>query len=170
MRNRRLLINALIPLSTFIAGVLAPIIVDRITKGVTTEQQITLLILLSFALALIVLAIVNSVFFQEAQESQQKISQQLERLSRQFGLKVEFVEDTEQDPGLSYERTTELIRNAQNSLVFVDYWIQTTDYLLQNTGSSYDRRQAYYTAIIEQIRRHRYQLGCHPESCVKGRW
>lgn len=162
MRNRRWIIDVVIPLGTFIAGIIAPIIVDRITKSVTSEQQITLLILLSFALAFIVLAIVNSEFFQEVQKGQYKLGEQLERLGREYGLKVEFVEDTEKNPGLSYERTTELILNAQSSLVFVDCWIQTADYLLQATRSSYDRRQAYYAAIIEQIRKHQDQTGPTP--------
>lgn len=171
MSRRSLFIKVIIPIITLLVGAVFPILFDRITKEFT-EQQVTLLVILIFSLAAAVLVITYSVLFEQTRDDQQKINSgqmdilsavssgrtsilnEVRRLADQYGLLVEFIEESSDDEGITYERTTTLIEEAYESLVFLDAWVQTTQYHLGSSRAN-ARRQAYYNAIINQIEKHK---------------
>jgi hypothetical protein len=171
MSRRSLLIKIIVPIITLLVGAVFPILFDRITKEFT-EQQVTLLIILIFSLAATVLVITYSVLFDQTRDDQHKINSgqidilnevksgrisildELKRLADQFGLVVDFIEESPDDEGITYERTTKLIEEAEDSLIFLDAWVQTTHYHLESPRAA-ARRQAYYDAIINQIEKHK---------------
>lgn len=163
MSKRSLIIDIVVPIITFSAGVIVPILFDRLTKGVVNEQQLTLAVLLGFLLVLIALIIVNAIFFRESHDvqkevitGQRNIQNHLEELAYEFGLGVEFIVEEAGNEGITYEKTRQLIEGAQDSLVFLDAWVQTKDYFL-GTPLAAQRRQAYYDAIIQQIENHKHE-------------
>lgn len=162
MSRRSLTIDILVPVITFLAGVVVPIIFDKLTNGAFNEQQLTLLIILSFVLVLVALIIANATFFRETHSGQETIiSEQkqiissIELLAQRFGLVIEFIKEPLENSGITYERTRQLIENAQESLVFLDAWVQTTDYFF-GTPLAQQKRQAYYNAILKQIEKHEH--------------
>ena len=142
--------------------IVIPILFDRLTKGIATEQQLTLIVILGFILALIALVITNSIFFRETTKgheellhNQGELVNQVELLASEFGLLVHFIEEPLDNSGITYERTRQLIEQAQTSLVFLDAWVQTKDYFL-GTDLAQERRKSYYNTIVNQIEKHKH--------------
>lgn len=88
-------------------------------------------------------------FCQKLGSGQAAINRGIEQLSNFLGLTVRFVDETK---GESYQESIELIKRAQKSLTFVDFWVQTDEYLEDHPPAE---RQIYYDAILEQIEKHR---------------
>lgn len=73
MLNRRLARNTLVTLSIFLAGVVVPVLFDRLTKGITTDQQITLLLLILFFMAQIISMIIIYSIFKDIHEEKTNV-------------------------------------------------------------------------------------------------
>ena len=162
MVNRQTIMKILVPFITFVAGILIPIVLDKIIKGAFTDFQILViaLVILSFLFTALVIAL--TVVFSETKdvhgqviEIQKEFITLLNKTSNQFGLLVEFIVDTPgTNDGASYEVSKKLILEAKQSIVFLDAWTQTRDYT--TTPDANKKRQAYYHAIIQQIEDHKF--------------
>jgi hypothetical protein len=141
----------LIPSITFILGALVVKILEEYLK----ERDPVLLALEALILCTVVLVYVTIAGLRHANASNETTSVAMERLAEALGLSVRYVEDGE--TGESYRRATELVRGAQESLTFVDLW---QPYAYGSDDSERGRsRGAFYSAIIDQVERHRNDDG-----------
>lgn len=145
MTNRSKLTSIAVGISTFLAGVLAQLIFDKLNNE--------LVIFISSALIMVSLIFVVSIFVFETRDANRQIFDKLDAVTKKFGLTVDYVEDgLGEHEGMTYERTKQIIENAQSSLYFVDFWVQSGDYL-QGKPLARNRRKEYYDAIIERIKK-----------------
>ncbi len=144
-----------VPLATFLVGVLAPVVFEAVATRIVTSADMLISGILAVVVVLLLLLIVTiGALTQQTQRDKTLVLAQLERLSRQFGLRAEYVEEQRgKEGGMTYERTRELIEQSQSSLVFVDFWVQTGNYYKRQPAAR-QRRQAYYQAIVDQIEKH----------------
>lgn len=167
MNKQNLVMKILVPVSTFIAGIFVPFLLDRLTKGANSEQQLTLLTLVGFLLALIVLVIAISVIFFEIHsahktifEHHTDITSKIDEISSRLRIIVQYIEDSPNgNEGLSYEVTRKFVEEAQTSLIILDAWQQRKDYPLirfPQDSRVLKRRQDYYISIIQQVEKHKY--------------
>ncbi len=68
----------------------------------------------------------------------------LDSLKSRFMLEVELIPDRDR----AYERAKELVEEAQESLIFLDYWVETESY------STSPARRNYYETIVKRIEEH----------------
>src|SRR5207248_1405935 len=103
-----------------------------LTKGIITEQQLTLLVIIIISLVLIVLVIVIYIVFLETDhvhkdimDIQKEITLKIDKATEQFGLVVEFIreefvdEKKEKIEGVTYDVSRKLIENAETSIVYL---------------------------------------------------
>src|SRR5437016_5947511 len=108
MPRRAFFLKVIVPIISLLVGASFPILFDRITKEVT-DLQVILLVILIFSLAALALVITYSVLFEQTHEGQQKIASgqldilnEVKRLADQFGLLVEFIEESPGNEGITY--------------------------------------------------------------------
>ncbi len=163
MQNQRRLIAILVPGFTFLVGILAQIIFDRLGNQFAQNDALIIEItLLAVVMVNVALIIVLSMVFGQAVDERRELFDRFDRMTRRFGLSAEFVEDGPgENGGKTYEATRYLIEKAQRSLFFVDFWVQSHDYHLKDSNTK-RRRQEYYDAIITQIEKHASNPGETP--------
>lgn len=145
-------IRVLVPVATFVAGVIVQLLTDRLTnKSITTSTRLIGASLGGLALVVAILAIIISFDYADRLRQINSLGQNIDHMIRKFGLSVEFIADHPgADDGLTYERIQQLIAKAKTSLVFVDFYTETAAYRT-NRGVSYRRRRTYYAEILRQI-------------------
>lgn len=148
----RRLTRVVVPVATFIAGVLAQLLADRLTsKSINTPTRIIGAAEGGLAIVIVILTIVIAFDYRDRLQQLNLLSDSMERISQRFGLSVEFVPDHPgPDDGMTYERTRQLISHAQRSLVFVDFYTESGAYRAPR-GVSHGRRRSYYDEILRQI-------------------
>jgi len=141
-----------IPIGTFIGGVVAQLIFDRLTNNkFSTSTRLIAATTAGLVIVVVILAIVVAFDYADRLRQFNLLGERIEGLSRLFGLSVEFIEDHPgADEGLTYERTRQLISQAQRSIVFVDFYAESGSHRAEGE-ISHLRRQAYYEEILHQI-------------------
>jgi hypothetical protein len=140
-----------VPVSTFVAGVLAQLLAQELTSDlVDTGARIVAATLGGVVIVLVLLIVLISFDYSDRVHQQNTISHEIERLSARFGLSVEFVADESgPDDGMSYDRMRQLVSQARRSVVFVDFWAEGPHPLGQEHVRQ--RRASYYNEIVRQI-------------------
>jgi hypothetical protein len=148
----------------FAGGIVASVLLDELWKGkITRENDFVLYVLLGLLLLLIILVGVLSLYFKELKITRETLNKQISDIANQFGLSVEFVSDEDGygAEGITYDRTRQLIENAKKSLVFLDFWVQTGNYIAEN-DKSYSARDAYYITILNKLKEFEHHDGENP--------
>lgn len=151
--NTRARIIALgLPIITFISGMLVQLFVqDLWSDRFSTPEIVTLAAVLGAVLVLFCLAVLVAVDYRERTIERGFVSASLEEITRKFGISVEFIPDGDHKAmGLTYSRTRELVERARKSLVFVDFWVATGDYL-EGKPDAKGNREKYYESIVAGI-------------------
>ncbi len=163
MKKRLILFKLLPPVGAFLIGLFVPIALDSQIRNLLPDGWTVLLSILVAVLVMQGISIVLlATTFSEFKQDRSVITTQLDEMGRRFGLRVEFVEeDDDTNAGKTYEATTRLIQRAKTSLLFVDFWVKTSNYH-ERVPSAKGKRQEYYDAIIEQIRNHKNHSGERP--------
>jgi hypothetical protein len=168
LQNNRLpvAVQVLVGVFLFVGGVAFESLLDRgLTNAFEGTQGKRWLILLLLTVAAIVLTIVASVLILslrailekldiEHRTTREKVNDSYEAIMKnvesRFGITAEYISDKKQDSsGLTYKATQRLIEQAKERLLFVDWWVESSEY-----GDSPERKE-YYRAITERIRNHR---------------
>ena len=141
-----------VPIATFVAGVLAQLLADRLTnRSINTPNRIIAAALGGLAIVVVILTIIIAFDYSDRLKQLNLLGDSMEQISRRFGLSVEFVPDHPgPDDGMTYERTRQIIAHAERSLVFVDFYTESGAYRT-NRGVSHSRRRAFYEEILRQI-------------------
>jgi len=158
LRNRRVVGQAITAAATFLAGIAVSVFADQakgnivphpksgdetILSHLSNQLYVTQMLL---AVLTVVVALSASVQF-------------LVILKNDFNdraLTARFVLDGEaNESGKTYQETTRLINEANESLYFVDYWVQTPNYegevQTESGAAKHKRRSEYYKAIERKI-------------------
>jgi hypothetical protein len=148
----RRIIKVAVPIGTFVAGVLAQLLLDRLTnKSIDTPTRIMAAAIGGLAIVVVILIIVVAFDYVDRMHQINSISVDINGLTQRFGLSVEFMPDRlGRDDGMTYERTRQLISRAQRSLVFVDFYTESGSYRSARDAQR-SRRRSYYSEILRQI-------------------
>jgi len=165
LQNNRLpvAVQVLVGIFLFVGGVAFESLLDRGFANVFEGSQgKRWLILLLFAVAAIVLTIVASVLILSLraildkldtehrttrEELNEKYRAIMENVESRFGITAEYISDKKLDrSGLTYKATHRQIDEAKERLLFVDWWVESSEY-----GDSPERKD-YYRAITQRIR------------------
>lgn len=94
----------------------------------------------------------RSDFLATYSDTKERLELGLDRLSSGLGMIVaEYIsESSETVTGQTYERTIEILSGASEEIVFLDYWIETSGYVDQNSPS-FELRQSYYDTILAKV-------------------
>jgi hypothetical protein len=141
-------VQIVVALSLFIGGIGFERLLDIGFAEVFTGQQGAIaLIMLLFALGAFVLTIVTSILIGHFIHGHRAI---LEGVESRFGITAQYVPDKGvHGSGVTYTETRKLIERANKSLIFVDWWVGTSDH------PESQARKEYYQAIPKRIRRYR---------------
>lgn len=109
------------------------------------------------ALAMVLVAVVAIAVFDSQEqavrdkaEEANAVFDKIDGLARRLGVTAEIVPEDEN--GATYVRSTELIKDASESLLFVDIWAPPDGRPYQEPGSRRDAaRRAYYETIVEWL-------------------
>ena len=144
-----------IPALTFVLGVVAQQKLQEYFQGpesgvLTTLVLVSVVGVLSVCIGVMSYSSSEDLHFVVSglNEQSDRTQELLTTLRDSLGLSVTFLEDGAS--GASYRRAAELIRDAQESVTFVDYWEPYQDYQSEATGvpdQVADARDEYYSAI-----------------------
>lgn len=141
-----------VPLGTFLAGVIVQLLAQELTTGLLDTP--TRLIGAGLGGVILMIAILFLVVGTDVRERRQQIlhvENTIATISQKLGISVEFIPDSPERDGMTYERTRQLISQAKKSLVFVDFWLETGSYREGYSGGP-EKRNGYYDEILGQIR------------------
>jgi hypothetical protein len=152
-KGKRVAIAVGVPFLTFISGIVVQLIFsDFSSKILTTADRVIICVLAAMLIVLVGLVLLLASENRERYQVRSEINARLEEISKKFGISVEFTPDNDGlTQGLTYLRTKELIERARKSLVFVDFWVATGDYL-KDKPQAKDNRDLYYETILARIR------------------
>ena len=137
-----------IPSATFILGIILQTLLQK-----WLDQRDPLLLSLSILIFSVTIVLIISVYSLNFIDKRFDFSDNmLVDISKRTGLIVEYIEDG--NSGKSYQRTTELLRNSQSSLTFVDYWEPYRSYQKQANDVP-SVRSDYYNEVKKQVDRHK---------------
>lgn len=153
-----------VPVATFVLGVLAQQLLQDYLASRDAVELGLLIVALCVAATVILIGLQTRAHARGIQGVHDAISiqsdqtaQALARLAVRSGLAVEYVDDA--GVGSSYTRAAEVIRNASESLTFVDLWEPFEGYQSEETTSDADdtrpAREDYYAAIEQALERHK---------------
>ena len=137
--------SILIPTITFIFGIFAQILIER---WVSFKDPVV------FSFVLIMICLIITILMLELNDKKiDSLNQGISEIKLSLGLKVEYIEDTDQHN--SYEKSTEIIEGAKDSILVVSPWNPFKDYQqkILNTKLK-DSRADYYRALKSAILAH----------------
>jgi hypothetical protein len=141
-----------VPFATFVAGAVLQLVFQRYTDdNLTDTDQVVFALVAAETAVLVLIGTFILADNRNRSAADNALVAKFNDLANRFAMNVDFCADTEGvESGLTYVRTTGLIEQCTKSLVFVDYWIATGNYLSGHSAAR-DHRDKYYEAILEKI-------------------
>jgi hypothetical protein len=150
--SRKRILALLIPVVSFLLGVFAQVMFDQ---WISSRNAL----LISIAVVIIGLVAIFSVL-EYLEKRFDSFDSQLLHIANRMGLYVEYIEDNQ--TGKSYRRSTELVEQAQFSLIFVAQWEPFPDYLVNGVNVNRDSdsapileaRRQFYEVLTQKVEAH----------------
>jgi hypothetical protein len=177
-RTKQILIDVIFPSLGFILGIIVQVSLGHILTPLS-QSDIILIVLITIAIINLIYSVIHTSLLRENADTmkrdfretsadltlargkieslvrevaleQQLVGSRIEEIAKALGLDVEFIEEVD---GKTYQKMKEWVVDAHSRLLFLDFWIQTPEYLLpslSNTQTEHSRN-AFYDAIAQKV-------------------